>query len=400
MEVKAGYKQTEVGVIPIEWDVVHFQEATHLITCGLAATPTYVPESMGKPFLSAQNVHGGRVVLDNYKFIGHELFEQITRHNKPEKGDLLYTRVGAGIGEAGIIQSDLEFGIYVSLTLIKTNSRKLHNSFAMHLLNSTRYRSLAKSGQFAGGGVQNLNVEVVRRFLIPLPPLSEQRAVADALSDVDALLGALNRLISKKRDIKQAAMQELLTGKKRLPGFNGKWEVMRLGGVCGKITTGKLDANAMVTDGDYPFFTCARENYWIDKYAFDYEALLVSGNGANVGYVHYYNGKFNAYQRTYVISEFTANVQFIKTFLVRNIQDRIRVEVNAGNTPYITMGTLTEMEITLPPSLVEQSAIAEVLSDMDTELAALEQRREKTRSLKQGMMQELLTGRTRLIENG
>ncbi len=171
----------------------------------------------------------------------------------------------------------------------------------------------------------------------------------------------------------------------------------RLGDICGRITTGKLDANAMVADGDYPFFTCARENCWIDKYAFDYEALLVSGNGANVGYVHYYNGKFNAYQRTYVISEFTADVQFIKAFLVRNIQERIRVEVNAGNTPYITMGTLTEMEINLPPFIPEQTAIAEVLTEMDGELAALTQRRDKTRALKQAMMQELLTGRTRLI---
>ena len=175
------------------------------------------------------------------------------------------------------------------------------------------------------------------------------------------------------------------------------WEAKTLGNVCGRITTGKLDANAMVADGDYPFFTCASENYWIDKYAFDCEALLVSGNGANVGYVHYYNGKFNAYQRTYVISEFSADVQFIKLFLDRNLQQRIRTEVNAGNTPYIRMGTLTEMRVVLPPCRGEQTAIAEVLSDMDAELAALEQRRDKTRALKQGMMQELLTGRTRLV---
>lgn len=153
----------------------------------------------------------------------------------------------------------------------------------------------------------------------------------------------------------------------------------------------------MVVDGDYPFFTCASEHYWIDQYAFDCEALLVSGNGANVGYVHYYNGKFNAYQRTYVISEFSADVQFIKLFLDRNLEQRIHTEVNAGNTPYIKMDTLTEMTVMLPCNRNEQTAIVEALTDMNKELAALEQRRAKTRALKQGMMQELLTGRTRLL---
>lgn len=174
------------------------------------------------------------------------------------------------------------------------------------------------------------------------------------------------------------------------------WEAKTLGDVCGRITTGKLDANAMVANGDYPFFTCASENYRINQYAFDCEALLVSGNGANVGYVHYYNGKFNAYQRTYVISEFSANVQFIKLFLDRNLQQRIRVEVNAGNTPYITMGTLTEMGVMLPRSQVEQRAIATALSDVDALINSLDRLIAKKRDLKQAAMQELLTGKRRL----
>ena len=174
------------------------------------------------------------------------------------------------------------------------------------------------------------------------------------------------------------------------------WETKTLGDICGRITTGKLDANAMVADGDYPFFTCASENYWIDKYAFDCEALLVSGNGANVGYVHYYNGKFNAYQRTYVISEFFADVQFIKLFLDRNLQERIRTEVNAGNTPYIRMDTLAEMRVILPRSRAEQEAIAEALGDVDALVGALDSALSKKRDLKQAAMQQLLTGQTRL----
>jgi type I restriction enzyme S subunit len=175
-----------------------------------------------------------------------------------------------------------------------------------------------------------------------------------------------------------------------------EWSAHFLGRICGRITTGRLDANAMVDDGDFPFFTCASEPYRIDTYAFDGEALLVSGNGANVGYVHYYKGKFNAYQRTYVLTGFEADVQFIKYYLERNLRERIRVEVNAGNTPYITMGTLTQMEVVLPKNLFEQQAIATALSDADAYIESLEQLITKKRQIKQGVMQELLTGERRL----
>ena len=192
-------------------------------------------------------------------------------------------------------------------------------------------------------------------------------------------------------------MQQLLTGKKRLPGFSGEWGVKKLGKVCENVTTGKLDANAMKKDGEYRFYTCAKEHYFIDKYAFDTEALLVSGNGANVGYIHYYKGKFNAYQRTYVLSNFHEDIFFTKLLLDKNLKERIRTEVNAGNTPYITMGTLTEMSILFPPTIEEQIAIATILSDMDAEIEKLENKLSKYRQIKTGMMQQLLTGKIRLL---
>lgn len=273
---------------------------------------------------------------------------------------------------------------------------------------------------------------------------AEQTTIANALSDVDKLIAALETLITKKSAIKTAAMQQLLTGKKRLPGFAKQntnteqtaqttqalqtdknsdvanssssqtairpgykhtelgeipedWEVKDLSDLSGSFKTGKLDANAMKLDGDYRFYTCAKKYYWIDEYAFNDEALLVSGNGANVGYVHYYKGKFNAYQRTYVMTDFSADVLYLKVYLEQKLAERIRVEVNSGNTPYITMDTLTDMPIVLPSDKKEQTAIANVLSDMDTELDALQQRLSKTKKIKQGMMQELLTGKTRLV---
>ncbi|MGI2905641.1 restriction endonuclease subunit S [Tolypothrix sp. VBCCA 56010] len=199
-----------------EWEVKKFDNLTKLITCGLAATPKYVREEIGKPFLSAQNVRNGKVVYDNYRFISYELFDQITKYSKPQKGDLLYTRVGAGIGEAGVIEDNFEFGIYVSLTLIRTDKNQLHNYFLLHLLNSPTYKSIAKNGQFAGGGVQNLNVQIVKEFSISLPPLPEQKAIAQILSDMDTEIAALEQKRDKYKAIKQGMMQELLTGKTRL----------------------------------------------------------------------------------------------------------------------------------------------------------------------------------------
>jgi type I restriction enzyme S subunit len=198
------------------WGVKSFADITKVITCGLAATPKYVDETIGKPFLSAQNVQEGKVVCDKYKFISKELFELITKHNPPQKGDLLYTRVGAGIGEAGVIEDNFKFGIYVSLTLIRVDEKQLYNYYLLHLLNSPNFKSLAKNGQFAGGGVQNLNVQIVREFLIPLPSLVEQTRIANILSDMNSEITSLEKQLSKAQSIKQGMMQQLLTGKIRL----------------------------------------------------------------------------------------------------------------------------------------------------------------------------------------
>ena len=233
--IPAGYKQTEVGLIPEDWEVMPFTQVTDLITCGIAATPQYVPEGRGYPFLSSTNVKEGRVVWSGYKYISASLHRQLYRNNPPKRGDILYSRVGT-FGEAAVIDVDFEFSVYVSLTLIKPG-KHLDSFFLMQLLNSESYKRRAKDQIYLGGGVGNLNVDVVRRYPIVVPILPEQRAIAAALSDVDALQTKLDQLIVKKRDLKQAAMQQLLTGHTRLPGFGGAWEVKRLGDI-GKCLRG------------------------------------------------------------------------------------------------------------------------------------------------------------------
>ena len=233
VEIKEGYRLTEAGKIPDEWMVVPFSQVTDLITCGIAATPKYVAESFGFPFLSSTNIKNGKISWRDFKYIDKDLHKLLYKNNPPVRGDILYSRVGT-IGEAAVIEVDFEFSVYVSLTLIKPG-RLLDSYFLMHLLSSFPYKRRAKEQVYLGGGVGNLNVDIVRKYPIVVPSITEQRAIATALSDMDALISGLDQLIAKKRDIKQATMQQLLTGQTRLPGFSGEWEVSSCNDVFDRV---------------------------------------------------------------------------------------------------------------------------------------------------------------------
>ena len=232
------------------------------------------------------------------------------------------------------------------------------------------------------------------RFKIPVPPLAEQRKIAEVLGLWDKAIEKQSQLIEQLTLRKRGLMQQLLTAKRRLPGFSNPWKEVKLGEIC-NITTGKLDANAMEDNGIYPFFTCAKDVYKINKYAFDTEALLISGNGEYVGYVHYCKGKFNAYQRTYVLDQFQDNIFYLKYTLQYYLPKRILQTKSSSNTPYIVIGTFQDM-IILEPSKAEQTAIAQVLTAADREIELAQQKLELLRQQKHGLMQQLLTGKKRV----
>ncbi|WP_181324342.1 restriction endonuclease subunit S [Helicobacter pylori] len=252
-----------------------------------------------------------------------------------------------------------------------------------------------ESGQ--QGSQVNLNVDLIKNKEVFYPKdLNEQIAIANILSALDHYLHALDSLILKKESVKKALSFELLSQRKRLKGFNQAWQKVRLGDIC-EITTGSLDANEMVHYGKYRFYTCAKEYYFIDKYAFDTEAILISGNGAYVGYVHYYKGKFNAYQRTYVLDNFSEHIIFVKYFLTMFLQSHIQTNRNEGNTPYIVMATLKDFEILLPP-LNEQIAIANILSDVDHEIISLKNKKRQFENIKKALNHDLMSAKIRVLK--
>jgi len=209
------FKDTKLGSIPVDWEVKKFKDETAILTCGVAATPKYVEEDIGIPFLSAQNVRNGKVVLDKYKFITKELHQELTKNHKPVKGDILYSRVGAKFGEAGVVEHDFEFSVYVSLTHIRVKESS-DPYFIKSLLNSNFVKRMAYNSVYQGAGVPNLNVKVVREFKLAFPPLPEQKKIAAILTSVDDKIEILQQKRAENETLKKGLMQKLLTGEMRV----------------------------------------------------------------------------------------------------------------------------------------------------------------------------------------
>ena len=171
------------------------------------------------------------------------------------------------------------------------------------------------------------------------------------------------------------------------------WRTDKLMNLVSSITTGKLDANAMVSNGQYRFYTCAKEFSYINDYAFDDEALIISGNGEYVGYIHYYKGKFNAYQRVYVLTGFKINVKYLECYLNKYLPIRINRESSQNNIPYIRLSTLSKMNISYPVSYSEQNMIASMISKVDEATTSVQNSIAAAERLKKSLMQNLLTGR-------
>jgi type I restriction enzyme S subunit len=233
------------------------------------------------------------------------------------------------------------------------------------------------------------------RLHVLVPPILEQRAIAEALSDVDALLSGLDRLIAKKRDLKQATMQQLLTGQTRLPGFHGDWEVKRLGDVV-QIKKGELITGTTLMPGDIPVIAGGKQPAYYHASANRFgRTVTISASGASAGYVALYSEPIFASDCSTINESESYCLDFVFYHLLCKQQTIYKAQTG-GAQPHIHARDLNPILFSFPP-IPEQTAIASVLSEMDAELTGLKQRREKTRALKQAMMQELLTGRTRLV---
>ena len=393
MKQNTTYKQTELGLIPEDWEVNRFTDIAELIH-GFQFREEHFAENGRFGVIKIGNLtYQGNISLD---YLSKTDCDKINNYERLflKRGDILMALTGGTLGKMSIF--NLEEHKYLQnyrVGKFEPNEKTIKN-YIYYLL-SSNYVQKRIEDNVNEAAQPNFGKQDFDKIKIPLPPLPEQKKIADCLSTWDIAIEKQSALINALTDRKKALMQQLLTGKKRLPGFSEEWKEVKLGSLC-KVTTGKLDANAMVENGIYRFYTCAKDYYLINEYKFDTEALLISGNGANVGYIHYYKGKFNAYQRTYVLDKFKEDIFFIKYFLDYFLSQRISNEKKEGNTPYIVLSTLTEMSIKLP-SLSEQTAIAEILATADSELQLQKEKLAQLQTQKKGLMQVLLTGKKRLM---
>lgn len=234
----------------------------------------------------------------------------------------------------------------------------------------------------------------VEKLKFIVPPLKEQEKIAQILATWDSAIEQLTDLIAEKKQQKKAIMQKLLTGKQRLPGFAASWKKEKLSKLC-DIETGKKDVNEGNPTGKYPFFTCAKMHTFADTFSYDKEAILIAGNG-DVGNCQYYNGKFEAYQRTYILHNFRTNVKLLFQILDAKMSKYASGQKQQGAMPYIKLGTLADFLIDIPSDPAEQTAIADVLMTADAEVDLLQQQLQAITEQKRGLMQKLLTGQIRV----
>ena len=407
-DAPAGYRRTEVGVIPEDWGTstvgAHFRIQLGKMLDAAKNT------GVSKPYIGNRSVQWGRIDLTDIDTV--PMTSADLQRFRLQSGDLLVCE-GGEIGRAAIWDEPI---------------RECYYQKALHRLHPTRgydvYLMMSLLHQWASTGylanhvtqtsIAHLPKDKFELVPLPVPPAVEQRAIAAVLCDVDELIGSLEALIAKKRAIKQAAMQQLLTGRTRLPGFGGEWEKAALGGLA-DIRNGGTPRTGVpsywgglipwcvptdITASGEKYLVATTRNITPEGLASCGASLLPVGtlllcSRATIGEIKIASMPVATNQgfKSLICGE-AVDYEFLYYRLL-TLKDRM-VEVSTGSTFLeISKRDVANICIDLPP-LPEQRAIATVLSDMDAEITALERRLDKTRAIKQGMMQQLLTGSIRL----
>jgi type I restriction enzyme S subunit len=434
--VRAGYKQTEVGVIPEDWAIEKIGDLIerkvilgHLDgNHGELYPRSSEFKKFGVPYVGANDFVDGFVSFESCKFLTPDRASQF-RKGVAKNGDVLFAH-NATVGPVAMLRTSNAFVILsTTATYFRCNETQLSGSYLKYALQSPsfvrQYQAvMAQSTRY------QVPITTQRKLSLVIPPQATQDAIATALSDVDALLSKLDALIAKKRDLKQAAMQQLLTGQTRLPGFSGEWEVKRLGdmftfsgghtasrdqlssnGFCylhyGDIHLSKktfidvdaefleipklivslndVSAKSMLKNGDVVFVDASEDDEGTSKHV----VVVNRDDQPYISGLHTIVARSKSGQLDNVFKRYC--------FQTRNIKEQFRFFAVGTKVSGISKTSVAKVELHFPPLIEEQTAIATVLSDMDAELTALEARRDKTSALKQGMMQELLTGCIRLV---
>lgn len=372
--IPPGYKQTEVGIIPEDWECAGIGEHA-LIKTGSRNTQDRTENGAYPFFVRSQQVEQ----IDTYSYNGEAVLT-----------------AGDGVGTGKVFHYiNGKFDIHQRVYRISDFDDRLYGRYFFHQFKTRFYNRIMS--MTAKSSVDSVRMEMIANMQIPLPPRAEQEAIARALSDADEWIESLEKLIAKKRAIKQGTMQALLTppgqpGHHRLPGFEGKWEVKRLGELL-TIRHGRSQRDVQVENGEFPILATGGQIGTAKKPLYEKPSVLIGRKGT-INRPQFMDKPFWTVDTLFyseVHEPNNAKFLFYRFLLV----DWMRYN-EASGVPSLNAGTIESIEIACPTP-AEQTAIAAVLSDMDAELEALDAKLSKARQIKQGMMQELLTGRVRLV---
>jgi type I restriction enzyme S subunit len=436
MKAEPGYKQTEVGVIPEDWDVRCLVDVAEIRTGIAKNTKTSANNPIKVHYLRVANVQDGYLDLSEMSEI--RVSSNDIKRFAVLPGDMLMNEGGDldQLGRGAVWHGEYSPCIHQNHVFVVRCGKR---ATAEYINAWTGAAPSRRYFMYAGKQTTNLaSINKTALGLLPvvLPAKAEQEAIAEALSDADALIETLEQLIAKKRQIKQGAMQELLTGKKRLPGFQTTpghkqteigpipkdWEVTQIGNLATKVGSGITPTGGSSNYRDYgrPFVRSQNVGwgtlllddlvYIDDDTHNEFPAselrkmdVLLNITGASIGRSAIANDTLaggNVNQHVCIIRTDTREVapRFINNFLLSESGQRQIDSFQAGgNREGLNFSQIRSIKLPLPPTKAEQEAIASILSDMDTEIVALETKLDKARQIKQGMMQELLTGRIRLV---
>ena len=417
-DLPIGYKRNDIGVIPQDWRVETISSVADVKTGPFGSAlheRDYVDD--GTPIITVEHLSEHGIIHHNLPMISDADRSRLKSYGL-RVGDIVFSRVGSVDRNALVRRKEDGWLFSGRLLRVRTLDNTTYPPYLSYHFHSEPFKRRVHSVA-VGQTMASLNTQILKAVRVVLPTIIEQRAIAKALSDVDGLLAALEALIAKKRAIKQAAMQQLLTGKTRLPGFSGAWETKWLGEL-GSFSKGRGIKREDVSGTGLP---CIRygelytryQDYILDPVSRISPAialetlpikkgdLLFAGSGETaeeIGICAAYIGKEPAYAGGDIITLTPSGQNSIYLGYLMNHPTVAIQKARMGQgdaVVHISANNLAQVRINLP-SLTEQTAIANVLSDMDAEIAALERRRDKARAIKQGMMQQLLTGRVRLVK--
>ncbi|MFQ2861019.1 restriction endonuclease subunit S [Aeromonas caviae] len=418
--IPAGYKQTEVGVIPEDWSTELLGNLAEKVMVGIASAATHAYCRVGIPLIRNQNIKPNKLDADDLLFI-NETYESSFKGKRLKAGDLLTARTGYP-GTTCIVPPEFE-NAQSFTTLITRPTNKINSLFLSIFMNSDVGIDFFDKNQI-GGGQKNINAATLKNFIVAFPDSKEQTAIANVLSDSDALIDALEQLIAKKQAIKSATMQQLLTGRTRLPAFALRpdgtpkgykpselgeipedWEVVSLGDAS-QFINGRAYALHEWESSGVPVIRLQNLTGRGDEYYYsnlqlperqycDFGDLLFMWS-ATFGPVIWKGSKAIYHYHIWKIECKSGNNKAFLFYLLGDMTERLKNSSSSGGTMLHVTKDKMESTKSIFPSIEEQTAIATILSDMDNELQALTQKLEKAHALKQGMMQQLLTGKIRL----